>query len=138
MAKFHINQKGEVKQCRARKGNCPFGDEGDHFDSEQSAFAAIEKEMANFEELKNKYKDYPGIALIYEGEDPIKDRKTLKKIYNQDTIKRFTEFYETPPKTQKEFDRLEEKYGRLEKSPVLLVTVNKLINEGGKYDKVSH
>lgn len=37
MAKFHINAKGVPSSCKAIKGNCPFGDEGSHFESKQIA-----------------------------------------------------------------------------------------------------
>lgn len=37
MAKYHINGNGEVKPCRAREGNCPFGGFLDHYTSKEAA-----------------------------------------------------------------------------------------------------
>lgn len=45
--RFHINPKtGNIAQCRARSGNCPFGAEDAHFASRESAHDAYEKQMA--------------------------------------------------------------------------------------------
>lgn len=46
MAKFHINNAGEAGACSATKGNCPFGDEDDHFTSAAAARASYEQTMA--------------------------------------------------------------------------------------------
>lgn len=43
MAKYHINSNGVPSICRAEKGNCPFGDEGTHFESRETA-----QEFINF------------------------------------------------------------------------------------------
>lgn len=37
MTKYHINAQGEVKPCKATKGNCPFGGAENHFDSFEAA-----------------------------------------------------------------------------------------------------
>jgi len=37
MSKFHINKNGVPAPCRATKGNCPLGGEGQHFESKQEA-----------------------------------------------------------------------------------------------------
>lgn len=44
MAKFHIGKSGKPAQCSAKKGNCPFGSESDHYSSRQEAQKAIEKD----------------------------------------------------------------------------------------------
>ena len=43
--RFHINEKGEVKRCRAEKGNCPITKEtgGEHYNTANQAQAAYEK-----------------------------------------------------------------------------------------------
>ncbi len=46
MARYHINPKtGNVGQCRARQGGCPFG-EADHYDTQEEARQVYEKRMA--------------------------------------------------------------------------------------------
>lgn len=37
MSKFHINAKGVPAPCKAQKGNCPFGGENSHYDTEEQA-----------------------------------------------------------------------------------------------------
>lgn len=37
MSKFHINKHGVPAPCKAKKGNCPLGGEGEHFNTEQEA-----------------------------------------------------------------------------------------------------
>lgn len=46
MAKYHVNPEfGEVGKCTAEPGNCPFGDENQHFNSKQEARDAYEAQM---------------------------------------------------------------------------------------------
>lgn len=47
--KYHINNDGEPAECKAKPGNCPFGDDGSHFDS----FTAAENE--SFKRFEEKY-----------------------------------------------------------------------------------
>lgn len=37
MSKFHINKHGVPAPCRATKGRCPLGGEGEHFESKEEA-----------------------------------------------------------------------------------------------------
>lgn len=37
MTKFHINKKGVPSPCKAEIGNCPYGGEESHYNSEQEA-----------------------------------------------------------------------------------------------------
>lgn len=37
MSKFHINKHGIPSPCRAQKGNCPYGGEDNHFDTQEEA-----------------------------------------------------------------------------------------------------
>lgn len=46
MAKYHINAKGVPAICRATKGNCPFGGEGEHYDTPEQAQEAADKKHA--------------------------------------------------------------------------------------------
>lgn len=46
MAKFHINPgTGNPGSCSAQAGNCPFGNDDEHYTSEEAARAAYEKQM---------------------------------------------------------------------------------------------
>lgn len=87
MAKFHINDKGQVKQCRAKKGNCPYGGEGEHYATEEEAFAAIEKKvlakkekqeeinysfLKEFEKIEDEYnKNFAGVPETFYNKDLI-------------------------------------------------------------------
>lgn len=46
MAKYHINNNGDVGVCSANSGGCPFGDDSEHFDSKLEATAAAESALA--------------------------------------------------------------------------------------------
>ena len=45
MARYHINTLGEVRKCSARAGNCPYGDELEHYSSPDNARRAYERLM---------------------------------------------------------------------------------------------
>lgn len=44
---FHITPAGNAAQCKARKGNCPFGGESEHFTTKEEAVQAYETRNAN-------------------------------------------------------------------------------------------
>lgn len=46
MARFHINNSGDAGLCRAVAGNCPFGDDSEHYGSQEEAREAYEERMA--------------------------------------------------------------------------------------------
>ncbi len=43
MAKFHINKHGVPAPCKAQKGNCPYGGEESHYNSQEEAQIAIDQ-----------------------------------------------------------------------------------------------
>ena len=45
MAKFHINRAGNPGPCRAKPGNCPYGDESDHYTSKEDAREVYEAQQ---------------------------------------------------------------------------------------------
>lgn len=47
MAKYHINEKGNPGRCRAKAGQCPFGDADFHYSSKAEAREAYEARMAS-------------------------------------------------------------------------------------------
>lgn len=53
MSKFHFGRSGKPAQCNAKKGNCPFGSDAEHYSSRQEAQKALEdkntKEYATME-----------------------------------------------------------------------------------------
>lgn len=57
MTKFHINDKGEAKKCKAQPGNCPVTKEsgGKHYDTPEEAQQAYESTQSKnlFKSLKN-------------------------------------------------------------------------------------
>lgn len=46
MAKYHINGKGVPAICRATQGRCPYGGEGEHYDTHEEAQKAADKKNA--------------------------------------------------------------------------------------------
>lgn len=44
MTKYHINKKGVPAICRAKSGNCPLGDDNEHFSTPEEAQIYIDKE----------------------------------------------------------------------------------------------
>jgi hypothetical protein len=46
VVKYHLNRAGEAGRCSATRGNCPFGDASEHYDSQQAAAQAYEVAMA--------------------------------------------------------------------------------------------
>ncbi|HHT97315.1 MAG TPA: hypothetical protein GXZ90_05420 [Clostridiales bacterium] len=57
MAKYHINGKGVPSLCRAKEGNCPFGNEGVHFESKEGAQEFIDNMNENEYGLLSKITD---------------------------------------------------------------------------------
>ncbi len=55
-SRFHINSNGDVGNCKAEKGFCPFGSEAEHFNSKQQARETYEKTMER-QELKKSNKE---------------------------------------------------------------------------------
>lgn len=54
MAKYHISKTGEPGLCKAVKGNCPFGNDDEHYTSAEAARIAFEEgQDGSFEELPN-------------------------------------------------------------------------------------
>lgn len=43
MTKYHINAKGVPAICRAKQGRCPFGGDGDHYDTPEEAQEAADQ-----------------------------------------------------------------------------------------------
>lgn len=63
MTKIHIGKNGKPSQCRATKGNCPFGGEESHYDSVEQATQAYEKQMTQQSDvLKSKAFSKPEIS----------------------------------------------------------------------------
>lgn len=56
MAKFHIKKDGTPGQCRATKGNCPLGGEGEHYSLAEEAQAAAQEKFEKGDSLVNTSK----------------------------------------------------------------------------------
>lgn len=46
MAKFHIGRSGKPAQCNAKKGNCPFGSEEEHYKTREEAQKHLENKLS--------------------------------------------------------------------------------------------
>ncbi|HHT97250.1 MAG TPA: hypothetical protein GXZ90_05075 [Clostridiales bacterium] len=61
MAKFHINKHGVPAPCKATKGNCPYGGESSHYNTQEEAQDSIdkknEKEYGIMPEMKTRSKE---------------------------------------------------------------------------------
>ena len=94
MAKYHINGKGEAGACSAQAGNCPFGDEDQHFTSEAAAREAYETSMANhpaFNGLNRSTR--PGGVMF----DPVNEQWVGSRttVADDGDISRETEWFDT-------------------------------------------
>jgi len=76
MAKFHVNnESGDVGECHASKGKCPFGSDAEHYTSASAARRAFEVSMVDsfnqkpLPNLTNLYKRCPkapvGMTMTY-------------------------------------------------------------------------
>ncbi len=54
MAKYHLTPKGEAGLCSAQPGNCPYGDDQNHYPSPEAARAAFELSMAGGAQLAHR------------------------------------------------------------------------------------
>lgn len=66
MAKFHIGRSGKPAQCRAKKGNCPFGSDAEHYGSRQEAQKALENKNSSItlESKKKQPEKFDGSQTI--------------------------------------------------------------------------
>lgn len=65
MAKFHINpESGEPGECSAKPGNCPFGDDSDHYASLAQARGAFEELMSSRAMIALERKRLPADILV--------------------------------------------------------------------------
>jgi len=80
MSKFHINKNGVSAPCRATKGNCPLGGEGQHFNSEEEAQAFITNQMekehgllgeTSVPEVENPNENFRGAPVIFKDDKNI-------------------------------------------------------------------
>lgn len=80
MTKYHINGKGVAAPCRATKGNCPFGGEDSHYDSQEAAQEAADKQNeTKFGLLAPTKTDN---EQIYKGvTDKLNNNETLKNLH---------------------------------------------------------
>lgn len=86
MSRFHVNpETGEAGQCKAQKGGCPFGTEGDHHDSIGEARQAYEAKMGNgVTSASDEYRDHAAFITetLYDlhvvGENETYDGSTLE------------------------------------------------------------
>lgn len=74
MAKFHVNKStGDVGKCRAKKGNCPFGGEDEHYasaheaqrvyESSRPALASVKRSKAAAPTYSTTEKSFEGASL---------------------------------------------------------------------------
>lgn len=53
---YHLNTKtGKLGPCNAEKGNCPFGSQENHFETENEGYERIEQRMNLADELDRKF-----------------------------------------------------------------------------------
>lgn len=88
MAKYHINEKGELKPCKA-KGVCPF--DGSSFDSEEEAFAYIEEKYTainRHDELEKHGRKYSQFESLERGKF-VQKETSIALLQKRDTLSQF-------------------------------------------------
>lgn len=71
MSKFHINKHGVPAPCKAKPGNCPLGGDETHFNSQEEAQVAIDKQN------EAKYGHLPGIVSSEDKEANLTDKEII-------------------------------------------------------------
>lgn len=87
MPKFHISRSGKPAQCNARKENCPFGGDEQHYDSKQDAQRAVEENLekkhmnllssSRGENKKTQSKNDYSLAKSESGEREVEPEKVM-------------------------------------------------------------
>lgn len=90
MVKWHVNGKGVPAICRATKGNCPFGTQDSHYESQEKAQIAADKAGESKHGLLQyvaKEKTTPGEEKFLRVEkEVIRENKVIKT--NAETVSR--------------------------------------------------
>ncbi len=120
--RFHVNGVGNPGLCKAQKGNCPFGGESDHYESEIEASRAWEKTQENplsRKLVKRPYRAMATAELRAEAESLMERKMILKEPYSDEEyelhrewLRRIRDEYKT---TQEEFSRVAN--GQVQYSP---------------------
>lgn len=102
MTKYHINKKGIPAPCRATKGNCPLGGEGEHFsnkeEAEKRAKQLLEKEYGLIKNVDGALeKDFQNVYSRYE-EGPFMVHVEYLKYLG------YLNYTDNPEAVQKEFN----------------------------------
>lgn len=83
MTKYHITDNGNINKCNAKEGNCPYGNQENHFPTKELAFIELENRLK-----ANKIKST--IQKLYE--NPYKETRELNdllKEYKQSLSNKF-------------------------------------------------
>lgn len=74
---YHVNGKGEPGKCSAQQGNCPFGSDEDHYESQDQARIAFERLMQDRGWIKTSKVDRlrEEIAASPNGPSPAQSRE---------------------------------------------------------------
>lgn len=76
MSKYHINENGDPGKCSAMPGNCPYGDDVNHFNSMEAARINFEKQMTESEGSTKV--DAEMITVPYFVKDAIKSESKVR------------------------------------------------------------
>ena len=120
--KFHINDEGRVMPCSAQSGNCPFGDDDQHFDNFEEAQLAADKKN----ELLTKGNDDRSSSKTQE-EKKMKNLTEKQLEARTETINTLiAEFGDEDGKLAKELNEIYELKKQKEKKKNLKILQNEL------------
>lgn len=126
--RYHINNEEKVGRCSAKPGQCPFGDESEHFDSALSAKAEVEHRKARKAAIEGSVsaKRKRGVADAKES--------VMQKVPAQEEVSNPT--YHLPPAIIDDdpmyggWEGANSHYGRRERAPKLREEIKKAIAGG--------
>ena len=78
MAKFHIGKNGKVSRCSARKGNCPYGSDEEHFASREEGVKVLEKQFEEKYDITNSTSRLSVHKQLSDKFDSVNDEKKQK------------------------------------------------------------
>lgn len=104
MTKFHINKKGVPAVCRAKKGNCPFGGENEHYNTKEEAEIAAQEKNSKENSL------LPGIeesnqSEVYKNLESVVSQGNFKYVESQMTYHKAEDVYGAYKKVKEIRDR---------------------------------
>lgn len=123
MAKFHIGRNGKAAQCNAKKGNCPYGTDEEHFSSRAAAQKASEEKMTRENKVMSSNSAKKEKTLPNKKEYG-RDEFLLNKSYNslaQNFANKNNQLYKKIDLYNKQYDDINKKINSLKQNGTLTI-----------------